>query len=998
MPDLPDAPADAPAPSARVIEQLQARGSQLLTETGEAFSGSLSTNPSDKKKSSGKYDKLAISSTLSASDRTFISTILQSGTSSDKLSALILLSSSSPLHTTNYLTQLLNLTKKKSRDEAVRAIRAIVDWLKGGAGGTGTAGLPDRKLRWFADQPGLRAVAHARQQSQKQGVKQHADKQQHQVGDEHLLLWAFEDWLKKWYFELLKNIETLSHDPLPFVRTQMTGFLAALLSSKPEQEQNLLRLLVDKLGDSEKTVSSRTSYHLLQLLGQHPMMKNIVVKEVAALVLRPTGQAAPIASATGQGKKIKFGDNGSAAAPAATMASKLSATAGIRSGDHARYYGIITLNQIMLSRTQEDAQVANKLIEVYFDIFNDLLGSHDDDIGQAGAGAGADGGELKDRKQRRDEKSGKRKRNAVEEARLKALPRKERRKLEKSQQALEAESKIMTAVLTGVNRAYPYSEMDGGVLHARVDVLFRIIHTGTFNVGIQALLLIFQVSSREQAVSDRFYRVLYDTLVDPRLASCSKQAMYLNLLFKALKADTSAKRTAAFVKRLTQILGLHQPPFVCGALFLLGELFSVTPGLRSMLNEPEDTDDDVEMFKDAPEADAAAASVAIEGSSDAEEALKPTKSNGQGTSTSKYDGKKRDPQYANAANSCLWELAPLVSHFHPSVALHASQLLHSQPITTNPDLELHTLAHFLDRFVYKNAKKGSATSSSAVASGMKPGAKGQDRSGMVVLRKGADGQGTEGHPLNAAEFLKKKQEDVPVDQLFFHRFFTKKQESERTRDASKTENARKRKRRGDADADDSDIDDLDIEEADDSDLAVDDDDDEEELEEIEEGDLDEDEVWKAMQASMPAAGGDGEDAEDVDLLEVSDDDSVADFAYSDTDSDAEPATGGAEVADSAAEAEDEDVEEEEDAEEPQSFFPDEQDDEDGLDGFGEEEADVLDSDEDIMLGDGVEIPQKDGKDKDGRKQKKRKLKHLPAFASADDWAELINAGDGDADM
>jgi ribosome biogenesis protein MAK21 len=105
-----------------------------------------------------------------------------------------------------------------------------------------------------------------------------------------------------------------------------------------------------------------------------------------------------------------------------------------------------------------------------------------------------------------------------------------------------------------------------------VDILFRIIHTGTFNVGIQALMLIFQVSSRQQAISDRFYRILYDTLVDSRLAVCSKQAMYLNLVFKAIKADTSSKRVAAFVKRITQILAVHQPPFVCGALYLLGEV------------------------------------------------------------------------------------------------------------------------------------------------------------------------------------------------------------------------------------------------------------------------------------------------------------------------------------------------------------------------------------------------------------------------------------------
>ena len=85
-------------------------------------------------------------------------------------------------------------------------------------------------------------------------------------------------------------------------------------------------------------------------------------------------------------------------------------------------------------------------------------------------------------------------------------------------------------------------------------------------------MLIFQVTSRQQAISERFYRVLYDSMVDPRLASCSKQAMYLNLLFKAVKADASAKRIAAFVKRLAQSLSTHQPPFICGALYLLGEV------------------------------------------------------------------------------------------------------------------------------------------------------------------------------------------------------------------------------------------------------------------------------------------------------------------------------------------------------------------------------------------------------------------------------------------
>ena len=107
-----------------------------------------------------------------------------------------------------------------------------------------------------------------------------------------------------------------------------------------------------------------------------------------------------------------------------------------------------------------------------------------------------------------------------------------------------------------------------------MNTLFKITHAGTFNTSIQALNLIYQVSQAREAASDRFYRTLYESLFDNRLINSSKQAMYLNLLFRALKTDSSVSRVMAFVKRLLQMLGLHQPPFVCGALYLLGEVNS----------------------------------------------------------------------------------------------------------------------------------------------------------------------------------------------------------------------------------------------------------------------------------------------------------------------------------------------------------------------------------------------------------------------------------------
>lgn len=428
-----------------------------------------------------------------------------------------------------------------------------------------------------------------------------------------------------------------------------------------------------------------------------------------------------------------------------------------------------------------------------------------------------------------------------------------------------------------------------------------------------------------------------------------------------------------------------------------------------MLTEPEEHDDDVEVFKDAPESDNDKVSTVVELSEEPGEKKRSTVNGSEHTS---YDGRKRDPQFANAAASCLWELAPLLSHYHPSVALHASQLLYGQNITTKADLELHTLSHFLDRFVYRNPKK---TAQEAVSI-MKPGSKGLDRSGMVLMRKGAlASTHTAEAPLNNDAFAKKQEVEVPVDQIFFHRFFKQKMSEESNVKEKIDKN--KKKRKAGRDDDDSDLgsdDDISIGDddgaeaadmvPDDSDMedkeAHDVEEDEEEEEEEEGSELDEDEIWKAMKASMPSAKGDDDLMDDDSESGSEGDDSVEEFAYSDSD--------GEDAAMDAALAGDDDEEDDDDEEiaedDAASFFPDE--DVDDVPTFEEDEDDLLGSDDDIQLDDEIDLPGlssslagKDGKKRTDAsstsKNKKRKLKHLPAFASADDWKDLIDRDESD---
>lgn len=298
-----------------------------------------------------------------------------------------------------------------------------------------------------------------------------------------------------------------------------------LLAGKPEQEQNLLKLLVNKLGDSENKVAAKVSHLIIQLFQEHPAMKIFIIREIEQLLLRPN------------------------------------------ISERAQYYAVVTINQTIL--TSKDEEAANKLVDIYFVFFRRLLkvsekmdkeekSGLDDEVPKQNG--------KKDNKKdhKKDDKKGGKKGKGA--------------KGKKEEEPVEDDnSKLVGACLTGINRAFPYSKLDDKVFESNMDILFRITHTSTFNTSIQALMLIFQVCTAKEFVNDRFYRTLYESLLDPRLVTSSKQAMYMNLLYKALRADDDLKRVKAFVKRIVQVAAYHQPTFICGIFYLIDK---VSPFVR----------------------------------------------------------------------------------------------------------------------------------------------------------------------------------------------------------------------------------------------------------------------------------------------------------------------------------------------------------------------------------------------------------------------------------
>lgn len=313
----------------------------------------------------------------SSSTHKFYSTIVSSGTLSDKISALTLALQESPLHNTKALETLVGLAKKRSRAQAVEVLRSLKDIFA-----QGTLLPSDRRLRALSHQPGLLAAFDGVSSKWTAG-----DELPGGLERRHLILWAFEDFLKERYFEVLKIVEVWCNDEIEFSRSRAVSYAYELLKERPEQESNLLRLLVNKLGDPSKKIGSRASYLLLQLEQAHPLMKATIVSAIEAeLLFRP-----------GQSK-------------------------------HAQYYGVITLNQTVLSDSEE--KVADQLLDIYFGLFTSILkSSKDESHSKANHSANKKGHKQRNR----------------------------RTTMPSQSQDEELREKLTAALLTGVNRAYPFT-------------------------------------------------------------------------------------------------------------------------------------------------------------------------------------------------------------------------------------------------------------------------------------------------------------------------------------------------------------------------------------------------------------------------------------------------------------------------------------------------------------------------------------------------------------
>nr|BAJ53201.1 JHL06B08.2 [Jatropha curcas] len=438
-------------------------------------------------------------------------------------------------------------------------------------------------------------------------------------------------------------------------------------------------------------------------------------------------------------------------------------------GLRAKYHAVNFLSQIRLSHKGDGPKVAKRLIDVYFALFKVLISE-------------VDGRQKMDKSRK------------AEDIDIHDPSRKHNVK-DSLEPHVELDSRLLSALLTGINRAFPYvssSEADD-IIEIQTPMLFRLVHSKNFNVGVQALMLLDKISSRNQIVSDRFYRALYSKLLLPAAMNSSK-------------------------------VSLQQPPqYACGCLFLLSEVLKARPPLWNMVIQNESVDEDLEHFKDvveetddephtevkvennlvsvqnadkaSPENDSSegeddspAPSSDDDEDDDSDEAEVLFSQNGskefqesksasdyndnqpQISSTDSslpggYNPRHREPSYCNADRASWWELMVLASHVHPSVATMARTLISGANIVYNGNpLNDLSLTAFLDKFMEKKPKQTTWHGGSQIEP-----AKKLDMNNHLI----------------GSEILSLAEVDVPPEDLVFHKFYMNKMNSSKPKKKKK---------------------------------------------------------------------------------------------------------------------------------------------------------------------------------------------------------------------
>ena len=701
-----------------------------------------------------------------SSDDDWVQNTTRHGTLKDRVAAMSVMIADNPVHQLNILDQLMQLSQggaggQQKQRMGELAGQALTDLF------LNTYLPPHRKLISMSSRPLHKYYFPANNVSSAKNANNsntpyspntpnspNTPKTANTLSPRVLLLWRFEEYVKQRYSAFLALLSTWLNDQQESHKLFALKTTIQLLTDRPEAEQLLLQMAVNKLGDPSKKMTAAASHQLRHMIHiNHPAMTPVVAKEVQQLAFRP------------------------------------------HISPKVLYNCVIFLNQLKLHKAtdhpldqphgQDPLPVA--LVKTYFRLFEVVvLATSPEAVAQAEKLA------IKRKKIKRKNQ------NKPIDARLASTNLASTKALKSApgtKATMQMKARLLSALLTGVNRAHPYLPSSYQSMEKHMDALYRLVHQAPPSASTQALMLLFHLvigsnpnpniphtkaqsipapplSSQQQKAIDRYYRVLYAKLSESTMLAGGKHlTMLFNLIYKSLKYDNNQTRITAFIKRLLQV-AFHSrttPPILAASLFLISEIIPSHPYLKTIsINQNVPFKLDVN-------------------SRDPNRAFVPTHSN-HASSDANSDTCTEVNAIANADtcteadtsrtqnNASLWELSLSASHFHPSVVKFAESVLTTdEGVQYKGDpLKDFSLGPFLDRFAYRHPKERLAKKDEDSTDKLLSVADTRKKRADDILRNRV--------LVNDPSFLASK--NVPEELRFFRQYFEQRAKNDQIKETS----------------------------------------------------------------------------------------------------------------------------------------------------------------------------------------------------------------------
>ena len=431
--------------------------------------------------------------------------ILQKGTFSDKISALLLYIRDNPKMTLKYLDILIRLSENKNR----RKNNAII------------LGLKDLFLESILENKKYLPFNN----------KYNNIKNVEISNEEELFNSYFEDKVHHLYLRYINLLEdSINNESIINIKKKNMDCLCEMLVKKPESEEKILQVIVNKLGDTSNEISNYAIKLLNQIQEIHMNMSNIIFKYVT------------IFYSMNEKKEAKL---------------------------NALNY-LVQMEIPNVTNFNYKKIFFEDSINFFFGLFNQISNQNEGN------------NNLENEKKLKMEK------NKKKIKKLKKIILENKTNDVINDKFLSLIVKRINILFKYIKNLKNPMEKINQLIESKISVLFKLSHSKSLKLSIEILKLLFGIiTTQDQNFISRYYKSLYELISLQSLSTSKHVKEALKLILLSLMFDNNNNRICSFIKRLLEMCLISEPPYIICILIIISQVMRNKNKLWKMMEREQ---------------------------------------------------------------------------------------------------------------------------------------------------------------------------------------------------------------------------------------------------------------------------------------------------------------------------------------------------------------------------------------------------------------------------